>query len=163
MSKPMRAVICYDIDLSGSLSDAASFEGILKEYAENFATFLKTKDQDIAKKVYIEKTQAEVPLQERRGSTGPLTDIVFRGSRIKPVDSPTIRKMASNTGYQVLSSTPIEVYLKKYTGDDEGKEYTFPIEQLPFSVRKYFKNPGSMDGKVIRVSPSRIKEFGIPK
>lgn len=158
--KPMRAVICYDIDIDGGLSDAAKFEALLKQFSLEFQEYIKNKDPDIAKKVSFPQVQAEVPMQERRGETGSLSEIVFRGSRVKPVGGPTTRKASGDNQYHVLSSTPIEAHLQ---GWGDGKQYIFPIEQLPFSVRKYFQNPGSMDGKVIRVSPSRIKEFGIPK
>ena len=79
--KPMRAVICYDIEIDGGLSDAAKFEALLKDFSNQFEGYIKDKDPDIAKIVNFPKIQAEVPMQERRGETGSLSEIVFRGSR----------------------------------------------------------------------------------
>ena len=161
--KPMRAVICYDIEIDGGLSDAAKFEALLKDYSKGFESYLKENDPEIAKIVNFPKVQAEVPMQERRGETGSLSEIVFRGSRVKPVGDGIRKSIAGANGYMVLSSTPLEVHLKKWTGPNEGKEFVFPVEQLPFSIRKYFQNPGSMDGKVIPISKSRMGDFGIAK
>jgi len=155
--KPMRAVICYDIEIDGGLSDAAKFEMLLKDYSKDFEQYLKKNNPDLAKIVNFSQEQAEVPMQERRGATGSLGDIVFRGSRVTSTNNATKE-------WLVLSSNPIEIHVKGNPGmPHEGRVFIYPVDQLPTPMRKYFRNPGAMDGKSINIPGSRMLAFGTPK
>jgi len=77
----LRAVIVADIEVS-DLETALEFENILKGYAEKIKSHA---DPDASvlggDNLMIENVQAMIPMQDRRGSTGRLDQIVFRGSR----------------------------------------------------------------------------------
>ena len=154
--KPMRAVICYDIEIDGGLSDAAKFEALLKDFSNQFEGYIKTKDPDIAKIVNFPKVQAEVPMQERRGETGSLSEFVFRGSR-------ATSSSAAKKEWLVMTSTPYEIHVRAMDGPNEGKDFIFPVEQLPHPMRKYFRNAGAMDGKEISINPRRMGMYGKQK
>lgn len=77
----MRAVIVYDIEIDGSLKDAASLDDELNSFARGFQAHLSTNNPELKRKMNFTQINAAVPLQERRGATGSLDDIVFRGSR----------------------------------------------------------------------------------
>jgi len=77
----LRAIIVADIEVS-DLETALEFENILKGYAEKIKTHADP-DANVIKgdDLMIDKVQAMIPMQERRGSTGDLDKIVFRGHR----------------------------------------------------------------------------------
>ena len=79
--KPLRGVVVYDIELEGGVAIAAAFDEILKEYASDFESYLKKSHPKLASVVKFTQKKAAVPLQERRGATGELDQIVFRGTR----------------------------------------------------------------------------------
>ncbi len=75
----LRAIIVADIEVS-DLETALEFENILKGYAEKIKNHADP-DANLIRgdDLMIEKVQAMIPMQERRGSTGDLDKIVFRG------------------------------------------------------------------------------------
>jgi len=77
----LRAVIVADIEVS-DLETALEFENILKGYAEKIKSHADP-DASVLRgdNLMIENVQAMIPMQDRRGSTGRLDQIVFRGSR----------------------------------------------------------------------------------
>ena len=93
MGKMMRAVIVYDIEVDGSLKDAARLDDHLNDWAGKFNSYLSFHDPKLNNKITFTQICAAVPLQERRGSTGSLDDIVFRGSR-GPNKKPNVGLMA---------------------------------------------------------------------
>jgi hypothetical protein len=82
MTMNLRGIIIADIAVL-DLKAASVFEAELKKIAkriENMSppdAIVHEELDDLA----VIKVQAEVPLQERRGETGPISGIVFRGSR----------------------------------------------------------------------------------
>ena len=80
-SAKKRGIVIYDIDIDGDTDEVFELQMHLRKYANDFQTYLKKTAPDLAKRVCFEQTQAGVPMAERRGETGPLKDIVFRGSR----------------------------------------------------------------------------------
>ncbi len=93
MGKMMRAVIVYDIEIDGNLKDAASLDDHLNDFAGEFNSYLSFHVPELNKKINFTQICAAVPLQERRGSTGSLDDIVFRGS-LGPNKKPNVGLMA---------------------------------------------------------------------
>ena len=83
--RPMRAVVAFDIELDGGFDLAAEFSAELKKFAMAFVDQHEKggskANSDIGKSVKFVQTQAELLLTERRGLTGPLNNIVFRGTR----------------------------------------------------------------------------------
>ena len=75
----LRAIIVADVEVS-DLETALEFENILKGYAEKIKNHADP-DANVWRgdDLMIEKVQAMIPMQERRGSTGDLDKIVFRG------------------------------------------------------------------------------------
>ena len=80
-SAKKRGIVIYDIDIDGDTDEVFELQMHLRKYADDFQTYLKKTAPDLAKRVGFEQTQAGVPMAERRGGTGPIKDIVFRGSR----------------------------------------------------------------------------------
>jgi hypothetical protein len=83
--KPMRAVVVFDIELDGGFDVAAEFQAELKAFSQQFADRYekggeanKTK---VGQHVTFTQTKSELLLSERRGPTGALNNIVFRGTR----------------------------------------------------------------------------------
>ena len=76
----LRAIIIADIEVK-SLKAAAEHENKLKELAREIEKWGPPDacfgDDDIG----VEKVQAVIPLSERRGETGPIEHIIFRGTR----------------------------------------------------------------------------------
>ena len=72
MPHPMRAVIVLDIDVD-KLVDAADFCMFMKTVASQIESPLDG--------VTITHRVAGVPLKERRGKSGTIEEIVFRGTR----------------------------------------------------------------------------------
>ena len=83
MGMKLRAIIVADVEFK-DLATAAEFEGILQTYAEKIKNHADP-DWSVARgdDMQIDKVQAAIPMQERRGETGSLHEIVFRGSRGK--------------------------------------------------------------------------------
>lgn len=82
--KPIRTVIVHDALFDGDMKQAAALQDLLEEYAEGFLDYVKANNPEVAAKFVIEQTQAAIPFKtERRGLTGSLEEIVFRGSRGK--------------------------------------------------------------------------------
>jgi hypothetical protein len=74
MGYKMRAVAVFDIDVRG-IDDAASFE-----------YYIKTKMKEIESPIQgvsIEQVISGIPFKERRGKSGSINEIVFRGTRGK--------------------------------------------------------------------------------
>ena len=72
MGKAMRAVIVIDFEAQ-SFSDAAEFDAVLKKRAQELCETIVDPS--------ILNHQAGVILAERRGFSGDINDIVFRGTR----------------------------------------------------------------------------------
>ena len=83
MSMKLRAIIVADVEFK-DLATAAEFEGILQSYANKIKNHADP-DWSVARgeDMQIDKVQAAIPMQERRGETGSLHEIVFRGTRGK--------------------------------------------------------------------------------
>ena len=83
--KPMRAAVVFDIELDGGFDIAAAFQAELTKFAKSFeAKYKSNKTNDKSNHsnfVQITQTKAELLLSERRGPTGELNNIVFRGTR----------------------------------------------------------------------------------
>ena len=82
MTMNLRGIIIADIAVL-DLKAASVFEAELKKIAkriENMSPLDAIVHEELDDLAVI-KVQAEVPLQERRGETGPISGIVFRGSR----------------------------------------------------------------------------------
>jgi hypothetical protein len=75
MGKPYRAVVVYDLDFDGSARVAADFEDALDKFAQEFAKKHSTKE------IQFTQVQAKFLMESRRGASGPLEEIVFRGTR----------------------------------------------------------------------------------
>ncbi len=149
--KPMRAVICYDIDIDGGLSDAAKFEALLKEFSIEFKGYLKNKDPELAKIVNFSQEQAEVPMQERRGATGSLGDIVFRGSRVT--------SGVSKHGIEVRVITNDEKkMIVKSLGD--GGTYSYPVMRTGSHRTKL--QTGNRAGETLKLNRALFEKFAKP-
>ncbi|MGB1153100.1 MAG: hypothetical protein ACPH9T_11645 [Paracoccaceae bacterium] len=125
--KPIRTVIVHDALFDGDMKQAAALQDLLEEYAEGFVDYVKAHNPEVAAKFVIEQTQAAIPFKtERRGLTGSLEEIVFRGSRGKnfnpdrapiPKDTPagvkqklySYRQFLENKG---LAKAKIEIMLE---------------------------------------------------
>ena len=82
--KPIRTVIVHDALFDGDMKQAAALQDLLEDYAEGFLDYVKANNPEVATKFVIEQTQAAIPFKtERRGLTGSLEELVFRGSRGK--------------------------------------------------------------------------------
>lgn len=145
----MRAVICYDIEIDGGLSDAAKFEMLLKDYSKDFEQYVKKNNPDLAKIVNFTQEQAEVPMQERRGSTGSLGDIVFRGSRATKVNVLDLLQ------FIILSHDPQTVIMKSI---NTGDEYSFPFDSMSKSLKVRF-DKSDMTGKKVRFQEKHFQAF----
>lgn len=81
MSRQMlRAVIVIDLEAQ-TLSDAAEFEVELKRRAKEMCETMVDPSNNSKDDICIRGHKAGIPLQVRRGATGSLDDIVFRGTR----------------------------------------------------------------------------------
>lgn len=88
--KAIRGVVVMDTILKegAGLRDAAKFEEILDEYAQGFREYLRKNHPEILQTIGFEPGTGDnsaikvaVPMSERRGRTGSLDEIVFRGTR----------------------------------------------------------------------------------
>lgn len=80
-SAKRRGIIIYDVDIDGDTDELFELQSMLREHMKAFVDKLEDENPQLSMKVKFEKMQAAVPLAERRGETGPIKDIVFRGSR----------------------------------------------------------------------------------
>ena len=80
MGKAMRAVIVIDFEAQ-SFSDAAEFEVTLKQRAQELCETIVDPSNTSRDDLCILNHQAGVLLAERRGFSGDINDIVFRGTR----------------------------------------------------------------------------------
>lgn len=129
--KPLRGVIVYDIELDGGVSAAADFQKILSQYAESFMDYLKKENPSLAEVVKFTQAQAEVPLQERRGSTGPLDQIVFRGTRGNYERTETTKLMIEEV------DTRQEMVIGWVVGERDKKLYwSFPLSKIAPRTRE---------------------------
>tara|TARA_R100001086_G_scaffold148512_1_gene78634 strand:+ start:297 stop:725 length:429 start_codon:yes stop_codon:yes gene_type:complete len=78
--RKMRGVVIHDIITNAGVLDLAKLHGYLEESVRFFEYIVK-KDPDLAQKVCFEKNHVGIPMSERRGLTGPLEEIVWRGTR----------------------------------------------------------------------------------
>ena len=76
----LRAIIIADIEVK-SLDAAAEHEKKLKNLAREIEKWGPPDACWGDEEFGVEKVQAMIPLQERRGETGPIEHIVFRGTR----------------------------------------------------------------------------------
>jgi hypothetical protein len=83
MSMKLRAVIVADVEFK-DLATAAEFEEILQTYVAKIKNHADP-DWSVSRgdDMQIDQVQAAIPMQERRGETGSLHQIVFRGTRGK--------------------------------------------------------------------------------
>ena len=83
--KPMRAVVVFDIELDGGFDVAAEFQAELKEFTQKFADRFEKGGEanktNVGQHVKFTQSKSELLLSERRGPTGALSNIVFRGTR----------------------------------------------------------------------------------
>jgi hypothetical protein len=88
--KAIRGVVVIDNILKEGcgMKDAVKYEAALEEYAKGFQAYLKENHPEILKTIGFEPgtgddhaIKAAVPMSERRGRTGSLEEIVFRGTR----------------------------------------------------------------------------------
>jgi hypothetical protein len=79
--RKMRGVIVYDIELTGGIGQAVAFDVLLREHCKNLQKLMDEKYPEMSEAIKIEQSQSAIPLQERRGKTGPLEKIIFKGSR----------------------------------------------------------------------------------
>lgn len=79
-----RGIIIYDLDIDGDTEEVFEIHSLLKEYADGFKKFVEDRNPKLVKKVIFEQVKSGVPMAERRGLSGEVKDIVFRGVRDKP-------------------------------------------------------------------------------
>lgn len=80
MGKSMRAVIVIDFEAQ-SFSDATEFDAALKQRAQELCETIVDPSNTSKDDLCILNHQAGVLLAERRGFSGDINDIVFRGTR----------------------------------------------------------------------------------
>ena len=83
--KRVRAVIVYDISIRNNLKELNEVTAILEKHAQRMVFPLGVK---------VHQTQSEIILKTIRGQTGPLSDVVWRGTR-----GPNKRKGESTLDY----------------------------------------------------------------
>ena len=72
MGQKMRAVVVFDIDVN-DIEDAVNFDKHLKGLVSKFKSPIVG--------IKIEQRTSGIPFKERRGKTGNINQIVFRGTR----------------------------------------------------------------------------------
>jgi hypothetical protein len=120
--KPYRGVIVYDIELNGGILEGAEFVKTLKAFSEEFHAYLSVQNPELAKLVKLSQVQADMPLQERRGASGPLDQIVFRGTRGEYKTRTVILEFVVTN---VVDGT---LYLMN---KETSQAYSIPIARLP--------------------------------
>ena len=114
--KPMRAVVVFDIELDGGFDVAAEFQAELKEFAQKFVDRFEkggaANETKVGQHVKFTQTKSELLLSERRGPTGELNNIVFRGTRgpnLGPnIKMPKVRDRAHKDSMMKLAQTLIK-------------------------------------------------------
>jgi predicted XRE-type DNA-binding protein len=127
---PIRTIIVHDILFDGDMRQGGALQDMLEDYADGFLSYVKSKNPEVAAKIVIEQTQSAIPYKsERRGLTGSLEEIVFRGSRGKNfnADRPTIPDEADRVIRQKLFS--IRQHLEKKGLGKEEIEETLQVRQ----------------------------------
>jgi len=130
--KPYRGVIVYDIELEGGIDEAYLFKKALKEFSKQFEDYLADTHPEVAEKVTITLDQADMPMQERRGATGDLNQIVFRGTRGSYATSTKFMM------FQVRGYDEKEVWLECLEEKEAAKFTTMPINRLPKVLQNQF-------------------------
>ncbi len=74
----LRAVLVVDFD-AGTLKDVMEFDETFKKLSKKLCK--KITDKSVDKNIEVKNHQAEALLAQRRGPTGKLRDIIFRGTR----------------------------------------------------------------------------------
>lgn len=80
MGKPLRAVIVIDIEAQ-TFEDASELDTAIRKKAQTFCDELVDPSNTSKDDLCIMNHQAGVLLAERRGPTGSIHNIVFRGTR----------------------------------------------------------------------------------
>jgi hypothetical protein len=80
MGKPLRAVIVIDIEAQ-TFRDASELDAEIQQKAQKFCDELVDRLNTSSDNLCIVNHQAGVLLAERRGPTGSIHNIVFRGTR----------------------------------------------------------------------------------
>ena len=80
MGKPLRAVIVIDFEAQ-TFRDASELDAAIQQKAQNLCEGLVDPSNNSSDDLCILNHQAGVLLSERRGPTGSIHDIVFRGTR----------------------------------------------------------------------------------
>ena len=76
----LRAIIVADIDVK-DLDAARKHEKKLQALAKEIEKWGPPDGVEDGEEISVEQVQAKITLQERRGATGSLEQIVFRGTR----------------------------------------------------------------------------------
>ena len=129
--KPLRGVAVYDIELEGGVAVAAKFEEVLQEYIDGFEDYLKEKNPRLLDVVHFSQKKAAVPLQERRGATGALDQIVFRGTR----GDYTKVEVAEVFVEKVDRSKEVILVRRADKPNDDKWYYEFPLGKLTARMR----------------------------
>jgi hypothetical protein len=130
--KPLRGVAVYDIELEGGVGVAAAFEEILQEYTHEFNKYLKGRNSRLASLVTITQAKAAVPLQERRGATGDLDQIVFRGTRGGYASAPTTELVIVD----ILKDKGVLICRIANKKNDGKSMFEYPLSKLPTRSRE---------------------------
>ena len=137
MGIKLRAIIIADIEVK-TLNAAAEHEKKLRELAREIEKWGPPDacwgDEDFG----VEKVQAMIPMQERRGETGPIDAIVFRGSRgsNSPVRIPSNISAGVKKRLQFARHTMIQKGMHKEDIEDQlEREAEHLMEQYGRNVR----------------------------
>ena len=134
---PIRTIIVHDILFDGDMKQGGALQQMLEDYADGFLSYVKSKNPEVAAKIVIEQTQAAMPYKtERRGLTGSLEEIVFRGSRGKNfnADRATIPDESDKGIRQKLFS--IRQHLEKKGLSKEEIEQELLVRQKTMHMRR---------------------------
>ena len=125
--KPLRGVVVYDIELEGGVAVAAAFEELLQEYTKEFQSYVKKRNPRLASVVKITQEKAAVPLQERRGATGELDQIVFRGTRGGYASAPSTELVVVD-----INKEKGFLIVRLATKKPDGRNmFEYPLSKLP--------------------------------
>ncbi len=105
-----RAIIIWDVDINGDTEEVFNLHKLVDEYAVEFQQYLKAKNPSLAQAVTIEQHKAGVPQAERRGPTGELKEIVFRGTR---GDNHRVKIPMRTSGSEQMISAGVEKRLQE--------------------------------------------------
>jgi hypothetical protein len=76
----LRAIIVADIEVK-DLDAAREHEKKLQALAKEIEKWGPPDGVEDGEEISVEQVQAKITLQERRGATGPIEQIIFRGTR----------------------------------------------------------------------------------